>query len=124
MNKRLVSFSLFFVVLLSLPISALAANDMLQFKAGNHILGFLPNKAYLAAMDHALSVEFLGTKGVMPTAESSGTAKESATKALPLNKVLYQNLWEGISLVYESTKDGVTESTYIVVPGADVSKSG
>ncbi|HTZ19181.1 MAG TPA: hypothetical protein VMB78_12165, partial [Dissulfurispiraceae bacterium] len=142
-------FSLYFAVALLLPVSALAAaqadlkgtvsnqtsqnevvpisvkgagNDMLQFKSGNHILVFLPNKAYLAAMDHALSVQFLGTKGVMPTSDMKGASKESSAKTSPLNKVVYKNLWNDISLTYESTKDGVTESTYYIAPGADVSK--
>ena len=43
-------------------------SNMLQFTAGGHVLGFQPTKAYLASLDHALSVEFLGTKGVMPKA--------------------------------------------------------
>ncbi len=47
---------------------------MLQFKAGGHILGFQPRKAYLAGMDHALSVEFVGSAGVIPQAESAGGA--------------------------------------------------
>jgi hypothetical protein len=38
-----------------------AASNMLQFRAGGHVLGFQPKKVYLAGLDHALSVEFLGT---------------------------------------------------------------
>jgi hypothetical protein len=95
---------------------------LLQFKAGNHILGFGPNKAYLASTDHALSVEFLGTKGVMPKADSGIAPDKTMAKAMPLTKVVYQNLWEGISLTYTASKDGITESIYHVAPGADVSK--
>jgi hypothetical protein len=96
--------------------------NMLQFTAGGHVLGFLPTKAYLASLDHALSVEFLGTPGIMP--ESTGTEPITGTlnKAPTLRKVLYQNLWEGISLTYESTQDGITESTYHIAPGADVAQ--
>ena len=43
-----------------------AASNMLQFKAGGHIVGFQTTKAYLVGLDHALSVEFLGTPGVQP----------------------------------------------------------
>ena len=48
--------------------------SILQFKAGGHLLGFQPNRAYVVGMDHALSVEFLGTPGVMPRSlsEKSG----------------------------------------------------
>jgi hypothetical protein len=94
--------------------------NMLQFKTGNHVLGFTPNKAYIASIDHALSVEFIGTKGVMPKAANSVPSNERG-KAQPLGKVTYQNLWPGISLTYESTKDGIAESTYHVAPRADVS---
>ena len=99
-----------------------AASNMLQFKAGGHVLGFQPNKAYLAGLDHALSIEFLGTPGVMPTAASSAATTGNMTSAPTLSTVLYQNLWEGISLTYESTKDGITESTYQIAPGGDISK--
>ena len=30
-------------------------SSMLQLKAGNHILGFAPDKAYLAAIDHGIT---------------------------------------------------------------------
>jgi len=99
-----------------------AAGNMLQFKAGGHVLGFQPNKAYLAGLDHALSIEFLGTPGVMPTAASTESASGNMIKAPAMSTVRYQNLWNGISLTYESTKDGITESTYHVAPGGDVSK--
>jgi hypothetical protein len=72
-------------------------SKMLQFKAGDHILGFEPTKAYLASMDHALSVEFLGTQGVTPKADNNVSSNERG-KAQPLGKVTYQNLWPGISL--------------------------
>jgi hypothetical protein len=96
-------------------------SNMLQFRAGNHILGFAPAKAYLASMDHALSVQFIGTKGVMPKADINAPATSAMTKASSLGKVVYQNLWDGISLTYVAAKDGITESTYSVAPGADVS---
>jgi hypothetical protein len=98
-----------------------ANNKLLQFRAGNHMLGFGPNKVYLATMDHALSVEFLGTKGVTP---KSGKAESSTkmNKALPLGKVTYDNLWAGISLTYKVAKGGITESVYHVAPKADVSE--
>ncbi len=96
--------------------------DMLQFKAGGHVLGFQPNKAYLASLDHALSVEFLGTPGVMPKAAAIPLATGTTPKAPFLSRVVYQNLWDGISLSYQYTKDGITESIYYLEPGADVSK--
>jgi hypothetical protein len=98
-----------------------AGSSMLQFRAGNHILGFAPDRACLASMDHALSVQFLGTRGVMPVSDTNAPASGAMTEASPLGKVLYQNLWDGISLTYVATEAGITESTYHVAPGADVS---
>ncbi len=99
-----------------------AGGNMLQFMAGGHVLGFQPNKAYLAGMDHALSIEFLGTPGVMPTSAPTAIASGNMAKAPALSTVRYQNLWNDISLTYESTKDSITESSYHVAPGGDVSK--
>jgi hypothetical protein len=105
-------------------------DKMLQFKAGGHVLGFQANKAYVAGLDHALTVEFRGTAGVMPIAESAYTAQplinlnrtaERISGAKPLSKVIYQNLWKGINLTYSSSKSGITESTYHIEPGAEVS---
>ena len=44
------------------------ARPALQFQADRHLVGFWPTKVYFAALDHTLSVEFLGTAGVMPQA--------------------------------------------------------
>ncbi len=96
--------------------------NMLQFKAGGHVLGFQPNKVFLAGLDHALSVEFLGTQGVMPTSVATGPASGNSTKAPALTTVVYRNLWEGVSLSYEATEEGIAESTYRVAPGADASR--
>jgi len=111
-------------------------SNMLQFKAGGDIMGFQPNKVYLASTSHALSVEFLGTTGVMPAVESANPtlstlnpesfqesrSMEGLKGAPPLGKVTYQNLWEGISVTYEPAKGGIAESTYHIAPGADVSR--
>ena len=99
-----------------------AGSSMLQFKAGGHLLGFQPKKVYFASLDHALSVEFLGTPGVMPKAAAEGRETGNKSKAPTLSKVVYEGLWEGISLMYEPREGGIVESTYHIGPGADVSK--
>jgi hypothetical protein len=109
-----------FLILFALPLSA-AANDMLQFRAGNHIIGFAQDKAYLAGMDHALTVQFLGAKGAVPVSDKDLSAKTTGKMAQPLGRVTYQNLWNGINLTYDTAKNGITESTYHITPGADVS---
>jgi hypothetical protein len=99
-----------------------AGSNMLQFKAGGHLLGFQPKKVYFASLDHALSVEFLGTPGVMPKAAAEGRETGNKPKVPTLSKVVYEGLWEGISLTYEPREGGIVESTYQIGPGADVSK--
>jgi hypothetical protein len=89
--------------------------NLLQFASNKHVLGFHSKKAFIAALDHALCIEFLGTPGVIPA-----SAHKDSTESSP-NEVVYRDLWPGITLTYESTNDGITESTYYVAPGADVS---
>ena len=97
-------------------------SSMLQFKAGGHLLGFQPKKVYFASLDHALSVEFLGTAGVMPSGGGEGREMGNKSNAPILGKVVYQDLWEGISLMYEPKVGGIVESTYQIGAGAEVSK--
>jgi hypothetical protein len=89
------------------PLSQGRADTLLQFTSGGHVLGFTPNRVYMAGMGHALTEEFIGANTVTPKSVSS-------------HRVVYKNLWKGISLTYEARKTGIAESIYIVNPGADV----
>lgn len=93
---------------------------MLQLGSGAHAAGFLPGKAYLVSRGHALTVEFLGTPGVMPRmlAEQGTTASEPHFS----QRVLYEDLWPGISLTFGLSPKGACEATYVLVTGADVGK--
>jgi len=74
----------------TVPIAGDATSpSILQFKAGGHLLGFQPNGAYVVGMDHALSVEFLGTLGVMPRAAGDGETKSDRSGAPALGRVVY-----------------------------------
>ena len=100
----------------SLKIAA-KTGEMLQLRSGGHVLGFRPDRAYLAARDHSLTVEFHGTPGVMPRLfNEAGNASGDVANV----KVLYEDLWPGISLTYETNSKGITESTYRLATGADV----
>ena len=91
-----------------------------QFTAGGYVVGFQQNKLYLVSLSHALTLEFLGTEGVMPEAEAGeGSTGKGAP---PLKRVTYGNLWPGISVAYEATKGTVLKSTYRIEPGADVER--
>lgn len=95
-----------------------ASGDMLQVRSGGHVLGFRPDRAYLAARDHALTVEFHGTPGVMPRQLNQAGSTVGEANA----KVLYEDLWPGISLTYETNSKGITESIYWLATGANVAK--
>ncbi len=107
-------------------------NTLLQFSAGGHILGFKPDKVYFASFDHAIVEEFIGTKGVMPAGEAGHASKEASegrTVGQPvvkkggapaLGKVIYKDLWQGITLKYEAKEGGIAESTYLLEPEAEV----
>jgi hypothetical protein len=93
---------------------------MLQLRSGAHVAEFLPGKAYLVSRGHALTVEFLGTPGVTPmTLAQQGT---TATEAYFSQRVLYEDLWPGISLTFGLSPKGVCEATYLLVTGADIGK--
>ena len=95
--------------------------DLLQFRAGGHIMGFKPDRVYLVNTAGFLSVEFIGTRGMAPKV-SEGKVGGKGQGLQPLGRVEYQNLWEGITLSYEAAGGGVTESTYRLQPGADPGK--
>ncbi|MCG6553091.1 MAG: SBBP repeat-containing protein [Candidatus Magnetominusculus sp. LBB02] len=92
---------------------------LIQFTSGNHIIGFKENRVYAASIDHALTVEFIKANKVKPQAKS-GTVTQG--KAPALGKVRYENLWDGITLSYESGQKGILTSTYSIAVGADPGK--
>ncbi len=112
-------------------------NSLLQYTSGGHILGFRQGEMFLAAMDHALKVEFVDGNPVVPKEEGAldkGQKSEAQRhkgteagkqltqkgsedgKAKPLGSIRYANLWEGVDLVYEREQGGVAKSTYYVAP--------
>jgi len=98
------------------------ADDLLQFRSEAHILGFKPDRVYMAGLGYVLIEEFVGTNGVTPVAAGSPEREDNLTQGAPeLRKVSYPNLWQGITLHYEAKQGGLTQSTYIVEPEADVS---
>lgn len=62
--------------------SAGIAPPLLQFTSGGHIIGFAPTQVVLAAFDHALRVEFVGTVGVAPVAASADTASSNGAPTM------------------------------------------
>jgi hypothetical protein len=94
--------------------------NLLQFRAGGHVLGFTPGRVYLAGLDHALRVEFLGTMNTSPPLVSGGSVGDGGPASIPLlSQITYPDLWPGISLSYEAAGGGIAKSTYHLAPGAD-----
>jgi len=101
--------------------------ELLQFTSGEHVLAFAPDKAVLAGMDHALTVEFVGSQAVIPHGVAAPTENEGSQgmgQAAPLGTVTYLELWPGIDLRYQAAENGVVESAYHIAPGADPSQIG
>jgi hypothetical protein len=89
----------------------------LRLQSGSHVALFLPEKAYLPARGHALTVEFKGTPGVMPRVQSDPGAPDEAAR-----RVFYEELWPGISLWFTLSPKGVCEATFVLAPGADAAR--
>jgi hypothetical protein len=100
-----------------------ASNDLLQFTSEGHILGFAHDRVYMAGMGNLLTEEFVGAKEVAPVSAGPRDQEDNLTKVAPeLVTVCYPNLWEGITVSYEASQGGLTQSTYVISPGAAVSQ--
>jgi len=96
-------------------------NTLQQFTSAGHVLAFGSQSLYLAGLDHALRVEFVGGRAVQPIATAGGTEKNGVA---PLGTVCYSNVWDNIDVKYSAVAGGIAESTYTIHPGgnpADIS---
>jgi outer membrane protein assembly factor BamB len=92
-------------------------DELLQFVAGGHVLGFRERDVTIASGGHALRIEFVGSQSISPMDEGAfQNADISQENPRPLERVTYNSLWEGVTLVYEKHSSGVVKSTYIVQP--------
>ena len=104
--------------------SAEIAPPLLRFTAGGHVVGFAPTQVVMAAFDHALRVEFVGTAGVTPVASAAASSGDGLTlgRAQPLGVVTYPEVWRGVSIEYRAGEESIVKSTYTVAPGADAAQ--
>jgi hypothetical protein len=98
------------------PSSVPSSQTMLQFSAGGHMLGFMPGRVVLASVDHALTVDLLGSRAPAPQAPS---APQSASTLAALHTVTYPQVWPGIDVTYQNASAGIAESTYTLAPGVE-----
>ena len=89
---------------------------LLQFNAGGHVLCFGDRYVYLAGLDHALKIEFVGSNRVQPSPEG---ADVSQINAKLLGTVAYKGVWKDTDITYTTSSGGIAESSYIVHPGGD-----
>lgn len=90
-------------------------HEMLQLTSGSHILGFREKDMFIASNDHAIRVEFINAKPVLPVEDSIGLdTKDKQMSARILDKVIYKDLWDGISLAYEKSDSDVVSKTYTI----------
>jgi hypothetical protein len=94
-------------------------DEVQQFVAGGHVLGFRKGDMFIASAEHALRIEFVGGRSVSPVNEgipaNTGSGRQTA---VPLGEVSYTDLWPGVTLVYERHDSGVVKSTYTVQPAS------
>lgn len=88
---------------------------LLQFVAGGHVLGFRADDVTIATGDHALRIGFVEAQSVFPVDEGAvQNSDKSSNGQKPLDRVIYKDLWQGVSLIYEKHNSGVAKSSYIV----------
>ncbi len=121
----LILFALLTLTMAShLPVARAAPAPLLQFTVGGHVIGFAPTQVVIAALDHALRVEFVGTAGVTPVAVGAEASSGAPTmgRAQPLGIVTYPEVWRGVSIEYRASEGSIVKSTYTVAPGADATQ--
>ncbi|MCE1252787.1 MAG: SBBP repeat-containing protein, partial [Anaerolineae bacterium] len=94
---------------------------MLKFTAGGQALAFGTSQVYLAGLDHALKVEFNGGNLVTPVADQNAGVESSSLP--PLGRVIYPEVWPGVTVEYTSAGNGM-KSAFLVSAGgnpADIS---
>jgi hypothetical protein len=93
-------------------------DELQQYTAGGHILGFRTGEMFVATGGHALKVEFENANPVSPIGEAGSANPKKGHDAAPsLGRVTYRDLWDGVTVVYENHGSGVIKSTYHVEAG-------
>jgi hypothetical protein len=90
-----------------------AQEPALEFTSAGHALRFDEKSFIIAPAQHMLRVEFVGANRVEPLADGHAGAAS-------FERVTYSTLWDGITLVYESSNDTIAKSTYYLDDGSRV----
>jgi hypothetical protein len=98
------------------PRQAVSPDRLLQFTSSGHVLGFAADAVYVASGSHAYRVEFVGAASTAPVADS---APSDSSRAAPMSRVTYPNLWRGIALTYDAPDGAILRGTYRLEPFAN-----
>ncbi len=103
------------------PADPRIANPM-QFKSGDSLIDFRPDRVIMGSPDHPLVVDFLEAQRVTPEITSPGSSLPTPNSTHPVNNlgtVTYPELWHGIDLSYSGAQGNLPKSTFTVGVGAD-----
>jgi hypothetical protein len=101
------------------PLLSEQQDQLLQLTAAGHVLGFKQSGFYVAAANHLLHVQFVGSTGVSPRGLEVQKSDDGNSQ---LAAVAYIDLWPGINLRYESVEHGIAMSTWEISPGSDMNQ--
>ena len=101
------------------PRSVGASPSRQQYASGGHVLGFDGTGYFVSNGTYALRVSFENAQSIAPSAEDASEESSTDTKAPPLSRVSYTDVWPGISVTYDAPGSGIARSTWTLEPGAD-----
>lgn len=102
----------------SLEQDELNSSGLQEYTTRGHVLGFQEDGVVIASGRNALSVKFVGARPARPLEEEPFASVEGSGSTRPLGRVIYRDLWAGVSVFYEKSEFGISKSTYYVQPGA------
>ena len=129
---RTISMTLTLAVLLmmanfaiQLPVSAGSAGTnngtkLLQFTSAGQVLGFNIDGVIVASASHMLKINFVNSNAVTPEADNAASGENMTGKAPALGSITYNNLWNGVTVVYQASGTSIAKSTYFVEDGSQV----
>jgi hypothetical protein len=81
-----------------------------QFISGGRVLDFSRKGIIMASAANMLKIDFSQANPVDP--EGDNPLQTMDGSAPPFNKMTYNNLWDGVTLVYTAAKGSILKSTY------------
>ena len=95
---------------------ALPKNKSLKLVTSSNLVSFNTGSVYLISKNRLLKIKFVRANPVPPRPGKAPFSKAGSA----LEKIFYDNLWNGISLVYKESDFGIVKSSFVVEPGANV----